>query len=319
MKTQIGSRQQQHRKLLFGLTILAVVLFACNMPGQATEEPATPTEQETVPPTEEPVPTVSPTEFVPTETEIEIPANTYTIAVIVDLSSEPVTRAQAQAVIDEASAIFEELTGFTLMMIDFVEMMPTARRSELPESYLASIPVVIPNAIVMFSYGDNDTARLYGGFSGFTQGPARYSSRFPINGNDSLINVSTVHFGHRYAICGYDPDNRDELISDVSVGGECRNRPGTPCVEKFGYSMCSTSVDDLYASTPTYMVSSSIVHEIAHPYGRHGNYDHWGAPECLDEMGWTSSTYPSSLDDSQPYVNMCPYVFDLIIESYQPE
>jgi hypothetical protein len=314
-----------HCPLPLLLALLAVLLAACNMPGQIAEEPPTATEQELQSPTEE-LPSTegplaeAPTEMAPTETETEIPPDAFTLAIIIDLSSEPVTREQAQTVVDEASAIFQERTGFSIVMVDFIEMTPGEgeRRSDLPARYLDSNPEVIPNGIVMFSFGNNDQAALYGGYSGSMYGPSGYSSNFPIKGDDTLINVSTVHFSHRYAICGYDPENRDNLISDVSLGGQCRNQPGTPCVERFGYSMCANAVDNLYASTPTYMVSSSIVHEIAHPYGLHGTQDHFGTQECQAEMGWNSSNWTFSLEDAEEYVGMCPYVYDLIVDSYQP-
>jgi hypothetical protein len=312
------------RKLLIViLTILTLALAACNMPSQVTDASPTLTEQPSEPPTEEPEETEPPEEIIPTETEeieTEIPSDAYTIAVIVDLSSEPVTQEQAQTVIDEASAIFEERTGFSIVMVDFVEMTPdqSEDRSDLSERYLDSNPDVIPNGIVVFSYGVQDQAKLYGGYAGSTYGPPGYSTHFPIKGDDTLITVSTIHFGHRYAICGYDLENREELVSDVSIGGQCRNQPGTPCVERFGYSMCANAVDNLYASTPTYMVSSSIVHEIAHPYGLHGTQDHYGTQECKSEMGWTSSNWSFNLADAEEYVGMCPYVYDLIVESYQP-
>ena len=231
-----------------------------------------------------------------------------------------VVKAVGQVLKCEASAIFQGLTGFSIVMVDFVEMMPeqAERRSDLPDRYLASNPAVIPNGIVLFSYGDNNQAQPYGGYSGAMHGPSSYSSHFPINGDNTMINVSTVHFGHRYAICGYDPEDTDNLVSQVSLGGQCRNQPGTPCEEKYGYSMCSTAINDLYASTPTYMVSSSIVHEIAHPFGRHGTQDHYGTQECQDEMGWNSSNWQFTLEEAQEWVVMCPYVYDLIVESYQP-
>lgn len=293
------------------------------MPGLATEETLSSTDQPNEPTLEAPVETELSAEVIPTPTEelqAEIPPDVYTIAVIIDQTSEPVTQEQAQAVIDEASAIFQERTGFSIVMIDFLEMMPeqAERRSDLPQRYLDTRPAIIPNGIVLFSYGDNHQARNLGGYSSSIHGPARYSSHFPVNGDDSLITVSTIHFSHRYAICGYDPDHRDELVSDVSLGGQCRNRPGTSCVERFGYSMCADAVDDLYASTPTYMAASSIVHEIAHPFGRHGNGDHYGTPDCQEEMGWNSSNWTFSLDDFQGYTGICPYVYDLIAESFQP-
>lgn len=322
MRIPIGLLRARHAGMP-SLVILVFLAVACNMPNQVTEEIPGSTERPTEPIMDQPEETEPPEEIVPTPTdeiETEIPADAYSLAVIVDLSSEPVTREQAQTVVDEASAIFEQRTGFSIVMVDFVEMMPdqAERRSDLFERYLESDLEVIPNGIVMFSFGNENQAQLYGGYSGTMSAPPGYSSHFPINGNDTLINASTVHYGHRYAICGYDLENRDDLVSDVSLGGQCRNQPGTQCVERFGYSMCANAVDNLYASTPTYMAASSIVHEIAHPFGLHGTGDHFGTQDCQAEMGWNSSNWSFRLEDAEEYVGMCPYVYDLIVASFQP-
>jgi hypothetical protein len=289
------------------------------MPGQVTETPTEAAQQETELPTEEPTQAVIVTEIEPVLTETEEPPAMYTMAVIVDLSSEPVTREQAQSAIDDASQIFQDLTGFGIEMIDFVEMTPEGSelRSDLPQRYIDTHLGQLPDGIVMFSFGNNDSAWTYGGYAGSVYITSGYANHFPINNDPTLMTISTVHFGHRYAICGYD-ESRTTVISDVSIGGECRNQPGTPCVEMYGYSMCSTAVDDLYASTPTYFVATSIVHEIAHPYGLHGTMDHYGTQECKDEMGWDETNWEFSLAESQQWVVMCPYVFDLIAQSYQP-
>jgi hypothetical protein len=319
MNTRISPRLNR-LPLIVWLVVVMVSLTACNLPGQVTEVPPAATEQETDIPTEEPTEAVIVTETDPIVAETEAPLAMYTMAVIVDLSSEPVTREQAQSAITDASQIFQGLTGYGIEMVDYVEMTPegSERRSDLPQRYIDTHQGQLPDGIVMFSFGNDDSAWLYGGYAGSTYITSGYASHFPIDGDPTLMTISTVHFGHRYAICGYDEETRQTVISDVSIGGECRNRPGTPCVEMYGYSMCSTAVDDLYASTPTYFTATSIVHEIAHPYGLHGVMDHYGTEICMEEMGWDGSNWTFSLADSQEWVAMCPYVYDRIVASYQP-
>lgn len=319
MNTRSTLRSNQTAVLIF-CALVASALGACNLPGQVTEAPPVPTEQETEPPTEEPTEEVVVTEAEPVLTETEAPLGVYTLAVIVDLSSEPVTREQAQSAVDDASQIFQGLTGFGIEMVNFVEMTPegSERRSDLPQRYIDTYEGQLPDGIVMFSFGNDDSAWLYGGYAGSVYITSGYANHFPIDGDPTLMTISTVHFSHRYAICGYDEETRTTVVSDVSVGGECRNQPGTPCVERYGYSMCSTAVDDLYASTPTYFVATSIVHEIAHPYGLHGTMDHYGTEICREEMGWDGTNWQFSLADSQEWVAMCPYVYERITQSYQP-
>ena len=249
---------------------------------------------------------------------------TYQVAVIVDLSSEPVTEQQAQTTIDEASDILFELTGFRLEMVDFMPITPSndAERNNLPVIYLGLDPVIIPNTIVVFSYGVNDDARSFGGYSYPINGPADFVNVFQsvVPGSQpNQIDVSMVHYSHRYAECGY--GGTDLATSQVSVGGECQNQPGTACVERNGYSMCSTAVDSLYASTPSYFRAATVVHEIMHAYGENGNQDHFGTQECQQMMGWGPDDLPDGFTDFsvafEYYNGMCPYVYDNFSLSYR--
>ncbi len=257
-----------------------------------------------------------------TPTSTPQPERTFTISVLVDLTSEPVRREQAQAITKEASGILFGLTGFKLAMIDFQEFS-TGTPEEMVRNYLASRPPsTLPNGVILFSFGSGGMARLYGGYSYVVSGPAAFVNRFVSPyGHENDIYIGVIHFSERYSICGY--DDTDTLVSDVSIDGQCRNRPGIPCVEKFGYSICSEAVDDLYASTPTYMASSSFVHEFMHPFGPNLAQDHYFSPECTATMlsGISVRPYQAesfSLEEAEFYVNMCPFVFDNFVNSYTP-
>ena len=133
--------------------------------------------------------------------------------------------------------------------------------------------------------------------------------------------IGISHFGHRFAQCGY--GDSETPVSNISIGGECRGVEGTACVEKHGYQMCTTAVDDLTASTPTYFTSQVFVHEVMHPFGKNGAQDHYFTKECTEIMlsgvskqKYTSTEFISA--ESQYYTNMCPYVFDNFVNSYKP-
>lgn len=310
-------------KIFFLIVSCCFLMTACNLPSNAA-----PTEVFT-----EEAPTAS-MDVLPTGTtvlETAIPAMTntaasapargvFTLSILVDTTSEPVTREQAQVLVDEASAIFERLTGFTLEMVDFREY--NSGMSSILGNYFNDPAYVRSDGIIIFSYGDNGDARLYGGYAFEVPGPSGFVSRFNSPYTDpNSVYVSVVHFSHRFAVCGY--GGNEEPISDVSVGGECFNQPGTACVEKYGYQMCSTAVDDLYASTQTYMASSTFVHEIMHSFGESGAEDHYFTPQCTEKMknGISQRPYQSEYFDrveGNLYVQMCPYVFDVFASSYRP-
>jgi hypothetical protein len=306
-------------KAFSSLILLILILTSCNMPGASpATEPAvvapvlteTPADSAALQPVDRSTATPSPIPY----------SGVFTLSVLADTSSEPVTRDQAQTLVNEASGILAGLTNFAFEMVDFREYSGSV--DSILQSYFSDPGYVRSDGIIIFSYGDNGFARDLGGYAFPAPGPAGFVSRFksPYAPENSVY-VGVIHFSHRFGECGY--GGGETPISVVSVGGECRNQPGTACVEKFGYQMCGNLVNELYASTPTYMASSTFVHEIMHPFGEFGNFDHYFTAECTERMasGISSRPYQSAYFDSAEadfYVNMCPYVFDVFVNSYLP-
>ncbi len=108
----------------------------------------------------------------------------------------------------------------------------------------------------------------------------------------------------------------DAVQSTKAIGGECNNKPGTACVQKDGYSMCANAVGNLYTSTPTHFVSSTVIHEFLHSFSPGGDKDNYATPECNARMGYPSSFF--DLQESEYYNGICPFVYDDFAASYQP-
>ncbi|MFN2270037.1 MAG: hypothetical protein ACK2US_04315 [Anaerolineae bacterium] len=275
-------------------------------------------------PTDTPIPTIPP---LPTDTPVpttRTALGVFTWAVIVDLDSEPVTYEQAQELVNQAGAILMELTSFSYAMVDFVESTSPGNVSDLAVTYIQDHAGSLPNGIIIFSYGDGDQARTYGGYAFSLAGPPGFRNTFnsPVVG-DNRVYISVQHWSHRYAGCGYGSSLAEVPVQDTSFGGECRNRDGITCVERFGYSMCSDAVDDLYASSRTYFGSSVIIHETMHSFGYEGNFDHYGTEQCNTRMAGGASGRPYNPDtwdlaEFQYYNGMCPDVYDNFVNSYQP-
>lgn len=308
-----------HRKIALPFMLIILSVVACYFP-EATETPsslsvqAADTMDTQTPEIDEPL-TVEPS---PTaETLLGEATGVFKVAMLVDLTSEPVDREAAEAVLEESSQILQERTGFVFELIDYREMEPGGTIQEMAFTYLETLAPETPNGLVIFSYGDNDMARHYGGYSGWIDGPGEYRNDFvsPVAG-DQHVYLAVMHWSHRFGICGY--GGGEEVISDVSIDGECRNQPGIPCVEKYGYSMCSALVDDLYASTPTFMTAAGIVHEFLHPFGVGTSDDHYATPACKEIMGWTEENWTFSSEESQSYLNMCPHIYAAFDRGYQP-
>jgi len=253
------------------------------------------------------------------------PKGEFSFDALVDLSSEPVTLEQAEATMQDASDILFNLTGFVIRLENYgtVELTQEQRsdyliRNNIPTCYVEQTTDDLPSSLVIFSYGSDNYARTMGGFTYTVAGPPSFQNNFvDAFGNNNLIYVMFNHYSHKYARCSYD-EWGENIISDVSVGGECRNQPGTPCEMNNGYSMCTTAVDDLYASTPNYFSAATVIHEIMHSFGNYGNYDHYGTTDCTNEMKIYDSTWEPKDDDFLIYNGMCPYVYEIFVAGYRP-
>lgn len=175
----------------------------------------------------------------------------------------------------------------------------------------ATIPE--PEFIVFFR-GD-DASLTYGGYAAAYQSPREsYRNRFTAaRGRTRDVYVSVSNWEHRYNVCGYDrTDLRNQQhVSDVAIDGECRNRPGTPCVLRSGYWQCDNSeaLASFYARHPYAFAASTAVHELMHQFGSDGNYDHYGSTRC-------PTPNASDLNTAQTYAVICPAVFDLFRKSF---
>jgi hypothetical protein len=245
-----------------------------------------------------------------------VPVRAYfRVAVVVDKTSEPVSREQAQSLVSDANEIFIERTGFGYEITDFSDDALGGPMSDIVNRYIQAHGSSLPNGIAVLSFGDNDQARLYGGYSYWVQGPPGFRNEFvsPAAGAEQIY-IAVIHFSHKYAACGY--GGAPNVQSAVSVDGECRNQPGTACVQHNGYSMCANSIGNLYASTPTYFGATTVIHEFLHPFAAGGDKDHYATPECNAKMGWPAGFF--DFIESEYYNGMCPFVYDNFVSSYQP-
>ena len=96
----------------------------------------------------------------------------FRAAVIVDVSSEPVRREQAQGLFDEANKLLSQLVPIGLELADFVEDSGGGATNDMAQRYMVSHAAALPNGIVLFSFGDNGQAKLYGGYRFNAPGPA---------------------------------------------------------------------------------------------------------------------------------------------------
>jgi len=239
----------------------------------------------------------------------------FTVAVITDVQSEPVTRAQAEAVIQEAGRFLQPITSISLIMTDFIEDSAGGSTNDMASRYINAHAGALANGLVIFSFGDNGQARSAGGYGYALAGPPGFRNTFasPVVGSGQLY-VAVAHFNHKYAPCGY--GGSEAVQSTSALDGECRNQPGMACTQHNGYSMCADSVPHLYASTPTYFLSSTIIHELMHPFSPGGDLDHYNTPECNTRMGYPPQFY--DLQESQYHSGLCPYVYEAFASSFQP-
>ncbi len=239
----------------------------------------------------------------------------FTVGVVVDTRTETVTREQAQAVMNEAGMHLRTLVPVIMVMTDFVQDGGGGSSTEMLQRYMIAPGKALPNAVVIFSFGDGGQAKQTGGYAYSVPAPGGYRNPFvsPLVG-DSQIYVAVIDYGYKYMACGY--GGSDSVRSATAIGGECGNRPGTACVQQNGYSMCSNAVGHLYMSSPTYFAASRIVHELLQPFAVNGAQDDYSTPECTSRMGYPAGFH--DLQESQYHNDLCPFVYDEFLKSYRP-
>jgi hypothetical protein len=239
----------------------------------------------------------------------------FKVAVIVDTFSEPVPREQAKNIIEEASKLVQPFVIVGFEMVDFVEDSGGGKTKDIADRYLASHTAAGQNGILIFSFGDGGQAKLLDGYSFILPAPVGFRNAFVSpSGGAGQIYIAVVPFGLKYMACGY--EGTDTLQSTTAVDGECRDKPGTACVQHNGYSMCSNAVGNLYTSTPTYFVSSMIIHTFLHLFSPGGDKDNYATPECNARMGYPNGFF--DLQEAQYYNGICPFVYENFLAAYRP-
>lgn len=166
------------------------------------------------------------------------------------------------------------------------------------------------NGFVFFSTV-SPMAKTAGGhtktFYPMNNGLEDYCNTFSSYNETDFLYGSIIDWDHKYASCGY--NDEDERISDTSIGGQCRNQPGTECVVKNGYYMCANSVDDYYASDPRLMSVAIIIHEIMHFFGDISSNDHYGTATCKKYSVPEKNLNCPLTNISSCYFGICPYIY----------
>lgn len=262
-------------------------------------------------PTPEPV-------LVPTNTPYPDLTGYFKVLILDDTSSLVVDENLALTLLNEANPILLRLTGFEFQAVAYEQVSPRAgeTREDMATRYMLEHPETDANGIILFSYGSDDFIRYQlGGYAIATRSLPGVRNTF---GGKDYLPVAVINPEDKYAMCGY--NETYQLTSNVSLGGQCRNRPGTACVEHNGYSMCEGAINDLYASTTTYLTAADIVHEFFHGFGYMDVLEDHYNDRCAEKMGWQPLDWndPQVLNDAQFSVNICPDVIAMFKESYQP-
>lgn len=238
----------------------------------------------------------------------------FKIAVIVDTTTDPVSRAQADAMVSIANLSMLELTGFQLQMVDFVEDSTGGSIDDLVQAYMAQ-SADPPNGILIFSVGDDDRAKIHRAYARQIPVPGGYRNEFvsPYLSDDHVF-VGVLQFNYHYAACGY--AGADTVQSQVSSPGECPGEDGQRCAEWSGMQVCPIAVPILKGHTPIDMTRGPIVHEFMHGFGDKGPDDHYFSPVCQTALGREPDYFDN--EESERYNGFCPTVYEVFANSYRP-
>ena len=243
------------------------------------------------------------------------PAGYFKVAVIVDTTSDPVSREQAEAVMAVANEKLIDLTGYGLELVRFVEDDSGSSIDSLVEDFMINHENSSPNGIVVFSVGDDDRAKINRAYARQIPAPSGYRNSFvsPSQGDQTMY-VGVLQFNYRYAACGY--AGSDTIQNQVASSGECRGVDGEACVEWNGMQVCESVLELLEGHTPTDLAAGPVIHEFMHSFSDRGPGDHYGSEACNSRMEWSTDHF--DLDESEYYNGMCPDVYDNFANSYLP-
>jgi len=178
-----------------------------------------------------------------------------------------------------------------------------------------------PSAEFIIILEADDVSATYGGYS-LQYAKAGQCNRYLLDNESRNRSFAAVlDFHHIYGGCGYDSTDpvHPVHVSDTATDGQCRNKPGTPCIfnESLGYYLCDDAemLNSLYVQNRYNFVATSAIHELMHGFGRNASADHFGTPECTQLMG-SSSYDDGTLNTFQANFGICPYIFEVFKNSY---
>lgn len=252
-------------------------------------------------------------EAIPMDPEEKLDLNAtnglFDVVVVVDRSVFPtVSDEDVTETFTRVAELMEARLGVTMRLQEIVEIPELGDGKGLFHEALSAL-AELPEGVILFAYGSDDQAELYGGYSKSKGRGEDYCNEFasPTDGQ-SAIYVAVVDWDHRFGACGYDASGK--LVRRTSADGECFNTPDTPCVWNGEYSICENALHHPYAVPGEFRVAS-IVHEFLHPFGTNGSLDHYGTAACVAMMN--GEPLPEPPED---YFNMCPPVLETFAESY---
>lgn len=238
----------------------------------------------------------------------------FSIAAIVDTTTDEVSEDEVNAILAIAEVSLYELTGFGMQLTSYTRDGRGGTVEEIAQRYIHPQNGDLPNGLLIFSVGDEDRAKLNRGYAQLVQGPEGFRNEFAASdGRSDWIYVAVLYFGYRYAACGY--GGEDTIQSAFAIGDECGGLENA-CSEWQGMQVCSQALP--FLTTPPEMNAGVLVHEYMHPFDWEAGPDvHYATEACNEMMGLPADHF--DYEESEFYNGMCPYVYELFIDSYQPQ
>ena len=230
-----------HLLHIFPFAIMMLSLAACGTSDPAAQTPVSLFSSMPAPTGSQPLPgsPVTPAPFT-----AEAPASSnFRVAVIVDPTSQQMSRENVGALIAEASGYLRPFSPISLELVDYVEDANGGSTADMAARFIATRSAPLPNGLVIFSSQDNGAAKASDGYGYSLALQGGFTNAFvsPVSGANQVY-VAVVDATHPKAATGLYASPPTHFVASMIVHSLLHNFAPNGDRDHYGTPECNASM-----------------------------------------------------------------------------